>query len=330
MIRRLLSKATICTLSITLLISGTLFADTHKLQLKDDSQSLIFQLGDKPLLAYHYGMAKVPEGIDPIFSRSGFIHPLWSPNGHALTQIQPSDHYHHYGIWNPWTKIEYQGQTLDFWNLGEGQGTVKFERILNKTVSAEYAQLTALHQHLQFLPDGVQKPILNEQQRIRIYTPTEADKYIVDIAIRLTAVDANVTLKQHRYGGFSWRATELWNESNSRVLTSEGKTRANADNSSGRWFLIDGELQNDYAGMLVMSHPSNVHHPEPLRIWPLGYNEQGQVFANFATTKNQDWVIKLGEVYYLNYRLVVYNQQLSDKQAESYWQDFASVKALNK
>src|SRR5690606_42107088 len=43
------------------------------------------------------------------YGRSGFIHPLWSPKGQVLTRVQPEDHYHHYGIWNPWTQLNYEG-----------------------------------------------------------------------------------------------------------------------------------------------------------------------------------------------------------------------------
>ena len=64
----------------------------------------------------------VPEGVREIFSLSGFIHPLQSPGGEVLTRIQAPDHWHHYGIWNPWTHTEFEGDTVDFWNIGSRQG----------------------------------------------------------------------------------------------------------------------------------------------------------------------------------------------------------------
>ena len=71
-----------------------------------------------------------PEGIDPLYKRSAYIHPLWSPGGEVLTRIQPPDHYHHYGIWNPWTHTHFDTMKVDFWNLAEGQGTVRFAEYL--------------------------------------------------------------------------------------------------------------------------------------------------------------------------------------------------------
>ena len=79
--------------------------------------SLTIQSGNKNLLRYWYKTVYPPAGIDSAFKRSGFIHPLWTPNGQELTRIQAPDHYHHYGIWNPWTHVLFEGDTVDFWNL---------------------------------------------------------------------------------------------------------------------------------------------------------------------------------------------------------------------
>lgn len=99
-----------------------------------DAEAITLSYNDNNILRYYSAMHKVPEGVDALFGRSGFIHPVWSPAGKVLTQIQPADHYHHYGIWNPWTRTKVEGQEVDFWNLGEGQGTVRFAGVLS-TVS---------------------------------------------------------------------------------------------------------------------------------------------------------------------------------------------------
>jgi hypothetical protein len=46
----------------------------------------------------------------------------------------------------------------------------------------------------------------------------------------------------YRYAGFGWRATEYWDKNNSEMLTSEGKTRDNTDNTKGRWIVVYGSL----------------------------------------------------------------------------------------
>ncbi|MBK9488466.1 MAG: PmoA family protein [Haliscomenobacter sp.] len=82
-----------------------------------DKGAIVFQRNGRNLLRYQYAEASVPEGKSELFRRGGFIHPLWSPKGEVLTRVQPPDHIHHYGIWNPWTSTVFEGRKLDFWNL---------------------------------------------------------------------------------------------------------------------------------------------------------------------------------------------------------------------
>jgi hypothetical protein len=92
--------------------------------------ALVIHSGDQNLLQYYFRTVYPPKGVDTAYKRSGFIHPLWSPHGQVLTRIQPPDHYHHYGIWNPWTHVEYEGDTVDFWNINSRQGTVRFAKFV--------------------------------------------------------------------------------------------------------------------------------------------------------------------------------------------------------
>src|SRR5690606_15703046 len=48
----------------------------------------------KPLLTYRYTVKAPPQGVDPLYGRGGYIHPLYTPSGKVLTRIQPPDHYH--------------------------------------------------------------------------------------------------------------------------------------------------------------------------------------------------------------------------------------------
>ncbi len=62
-------------------------------------ENLTLRQKEQQILSYRFGTMYPPEGVDPLFKRSGFIHPLWSPGGEVLTRVQAPDHYHHYGIW---------------------------------------------------------------------------------------------------------------------------------------------------------------------------------------------------------------------------------------
>jgi hypothetical protein len=283
---------------------------------------LTIAFSSRPLVGYQFGFMPAPQGVDPAFGRSGFIHPLYSPDGRVLTRIQPPDHYHHYGIWDPWTHVEYDGADYDLWNLGDKKGTVRFKRFVSETSGPVYGEFTAEHEHVAYTPDGP-VVIMNELQTIRVYRP-DGDYYLFDMTIDLgAATDKPVTLLEYRYGGFGWRATEEWDKHNSEVLTSEGRDRRDADNTTGRWFYVQGAIGDGYAGAVVMSYPDNFNHPEPMRIWPVPDEDRGDVFASFSPTKNRDWHIEPGRRYVRVYRFLVYDGHMTAPGAESAWQNFA-------
>jgi hypothetical protein len=284
---------------------------------------LILQAGSTKLLKYQVSMVYPPPGVDSAYRRNGFIHPLWSPHGQELTRIQPKDHYHHYGIWNPWTHVLYKGDTVDFWNIRGRKGTVRHAGLISTTAGPLFGGFEARHEHVVTKKGAPPEVALNEVFTVNTWQPN-ADYYIVDVISRLScASDAPVLLLEYRYGGLGWRTTEVWDNQNSEVITSEGKTRKEADGSKARWCIVQGALGSDYGGAILMSHPSNYNHPEPLRIWPEDQYKRGDMFANFSPTKDTDWNLQPGKSYLLRYRIVVFNGKMTKEKAEAAWQSFA-------
>jgi hypothetical protein len=293
--------------------------------------TLVVHSSSQNLLQYNFKTVYPPQGVDTAFSRSGFIHPLWSPHGQVLTRIQPPDHYHHYGIWNPWTQVLFEGDTIDFWNINLNQGTVRFAKFISVENGAVFSEYMVLHEHVAYREDKGEKVALNELQSVRVYNPARnQDIFIVEFNIQLNcAGDSPVKLLEYRYAGLGWRTTEKWDRNNSMVLTSEGKTRKDADGSQARWCIVQGEFDEDYAGVEMMSFPTNYNFPEPLRIWPEDQNGRGDMFANFCPTKNMDWTLYPNKNYMLKYRFVVYNGHLDMKKAENAWVNYAYPPKIN-
>jgi hypothetical protein len=284
--------------------------------------ALLIRSGEKNLVQYNFKEMMPPAGVNEYYKRSAFIHPLWSPKGNILTRVQPPDHYHHYGIWNPWTHLEYKGDTLDFWNLNSKDGAVRFGNFISEKSGPIFGEYSALHEHVAFLKSG-DEVILNETQSWRIFQPSNADYYIADITIEMNcATSEPVLLLEYRYGGLGWRTTEKWDKNNSTVLTSEGKTRKDGDGTKARWCLVQGAIDNDHAGVLWMSYPTNYNHPEPLRIWPENQYNRGDMFANFDPTKDRDWLLEPGKNYVLKYRFVVFNGPFDKEKSEIAWKDY--------
>lgn len=290
--------------------------------------ALTISAGNQPLLTYQFNTVYPPAAQDTNYKRSGFIHPVYTPHGQVLTRIQPPDHYHHYGIWNPWTHTVFEKDTIDFWNIKGRTGTVRFVKFTSKISKPGFAEYTALQDHVVFKKDGTEKIALHEWQTVRVSKPNaNNDAYTIDITSTMScATQSPLLIVAYRYGGLGWRATEYWNKDNSEMLTSEGKTRDNTDNTKGRWIIVYGSLpDNEEGGILMLSHPSNYNHPEPLRIWDKKANGgRGDVFANFATTKDKDWLLEPGKKYTLKYRLVVFNGKMDAVKAEAAWKGFAA------
>jgi len=174
---------------------------------------------------------------------------------------------------------------------------------------------------------------LNELQTIRVYYPQgEKDYYIVDFSSQLScATESPLLIVAYRYAGLGWRATEEWTRENCEVFTSEGKNRKNTDGTKARWIATQGTLGNDYGGLVMMSYPANYNYPEPLRIWDENSNGgRGDMFVNFAPTKDKDWLLEPGKTYTLKYRFLVYNGKMTAEKAEAAWKNFVKPVAIVK
>ena len=301
-------------------------SDSPTLSFEKEDGVLMIKDGDRDLLGYHFETMYPPAGVDSSFKRSAFIHPLNSPHGQVLTRVQPPDHYHHYGIWNPWTHVLFEGDTLDFWNLAKKHGTVQFAEFDTLMTTSDEAMFRVKEEHVVFR-DSANIVALNETKTIRISEVTE-DAYVFDLQIDYQcASESPFLVLEYRYEGFGWRTTEEWNNQNSEVFTDQVDTRAEVDGTTGRWCVVQGELSNEYGGAVMMSHPSNFNHPEPLRVWPVDMYNRGDLFASFTTTKNTDWLFQPGNTYTLNYRLLVFNGKMTKEKAEAAWQKFS--KSIN-
>ena len=289
-----------------------------KMSYLQEEGRLKVQMNGTEIWGHQYEVMPAPEGKNPAFARSGFNHPVKTPAGKLLTRIQAPDHYHHYGIWNPWTHVLYDGDTLDFWNLYSNDGTVRWTQFEDLSDKKNQVSYTATHDHVRL--QGKEEVALREKQDIQIQ-PISNSEYIVSYDSRYECgTDKVFKILEYRYAGFGWRCTEEWNKDNSMVLTSKNIERKSADGTRAKWILVQGQLGDGYGGIIMMSDPKNYNHApgegEPIRIWPENSNGRGDMFANFSPTKNMDWELKPGNTYDLKYKLLVFDGKYDFAKAE--------------
>lgn len=277
----------------------------------------------KDLVTYQAEPLENPKGGHD-FKGSNFIHPLKTPSGFVVTDSQPDDHLHHFGLWWPWKFIEHEGRKILCWELQNGDGLIE-------AISHERTDdgLIARSVYIDRKAPRSTTVRLDERTTFEVSDITEqpARGYSLDLKISHAVTGTEpITISKYRYSGLGFRGTAVWNIDNSTLLTSEGATREDANSKAARWIRIEGSNgEGGTAGVLMMGHPDNHNHPERLRTWNKHYN--GAIFVNFNPVMGESWTFEPGETYTRKYRLFVYDGSLSADEAEKLWKSYAKSKS---
>jgi hypothetical protein len=294
------------------------------MRIEDTQKALVLKKNGQAVLQYNYAHLDPPPGVDPAYGRTGgYIHPAWSPEGNVLTNVQPRDHYHHLGIWNPWPRVLYDGKRYDLWNIGNKTGTVRARSVEGRYEGSVFSGFTALLDHYIF-NEGTEKVIMNEYWKVKTWNVP--DGFLWDFESHLMpSASLPILLETNLYAGFAWRGTPEWTKENCEMLTSEGKTRPEINSTNARWIYVTGTTRTGRSGLLFMGHPENYSFPEPLRIWDQNVNDgRGDAFINFAPVQNRNWELQPNGHYTLKYRVLTFEGNMTPEQANRLWNDFAN------
>ena len=151
-----------------------------------------------------------------------------------------------------------------------------------------------------------------------------SDAVVLDVTLRQQALGSPVTIVNYLYSGFSWRGTSAWNKDNSRLLTSEGQGRDDANGQLARWVVVSGPTPNGSAAVLLMSAASEVAGTaERLRVWD-SKTTNGVPFVNFNPVVNA--ALPLDEAHPAvsnrKYRVVAADRLIDAAAAEAEWRQW--------
>jgi len=296
------------------------------IEINDKDSALEIMCGDKPVLRYKYGIEPPPGNKSKLYARSGFIHPVWSPAGQVLTEIHPEDHIHHMGLWNAWTSVEFEKRHIDFWNIGDGKGTIRCAKVEGRNSGPVFGGFKVVQEYVDLTLTNEAKVALNEDLEVRVWNTGGAVKgyWLFDwISVQRCATTSPVNLNKYTYSGLGFRATSEWDASNSEYMTSEGKTRETANGTCARWGSMFGKTSRGDAGLLLMTDPRNWNYPEPLRIWKKNMGG-GKIFFNFCPNQNKPLLMEPGKEYVFRYRGCAYDGTMSSENAERLWSDLGN------
>ena len=157
---------------LCLIAKSALGAD---LKLEQTEDIIRVTLGNKPVLEYVKTEKPVPEGVAPVYRRSGYIHPVFSPSGQEVTGDFPADHAHQHALFFAWTKSRFDGKKTDFWNQAKQMGTIEHRKVLGMKRGTDRVSFSVKHAFVVGRTDA-----LHETWTVTVHRTSE-DHFLFDL-----------------------------------------------------------------------------------------------------------------------------------------------------
>lgn len=226
--------------------------------------------GKKKLFTYHSQVVAPPADSPAYYQRSGFIHPLYSPNGSVLTDDFPAGHAHQHALFAAWTNTTFKKSFVDFWNQQQQKGTVEHVKVLTMQSGTVCGVLEVLLRYKSWEHGEV----LQEKWKLYMYPFQHFFLFDLESEQYNSSTDTLFVNKYH-YGGMGFRGSRYWNPDDKKnyrgkwsVLTSEGIRDSAANHTRATWVDASGRIGNNTAGVTVFGHHSNFRYPQPIRVHP--------------------------------------------------------------
>lgn len=281
-----------------------------KLHLEDKGDGIQVTINGLPVLVYQ-NQTIVPEGnLADYYNRSGFIHPLYSPNGEILTDGFPKGHTHQNGLFNAWTNTTFKGSKVDFWNRQEEMGNVKHKELVTSEVGEVFAQIKTKLGHIS-IADG---EVLEEEWLIHIY-PIK-DYFLFDLkSTQVNTSQDTLFLKKYHYGGMAFRGSKEWNKDDDanftnswKIMTNEGLINEHVNHTKAKWVNASGTINGKQSGLAIFGHPKNFRAPQTIRVHP------DMPYLVYSPVVEGAFFIAPGEKFISTYRYVAYDGEIDRKE----------------
>jgi len=280
---------------------------------RQEGETIELRIADRPVLSYHTE-PRLPDGVNPVYRRSGHIHPLRTPGGLVLTDEFPEDHRHQHAIFFAWVNTQFQGRHIDFWNQPAREGTVEHGELVSTDSGPLYAGFHARLSHSEKRGDAPPKPVLKEDWIVTAMRL--GGLHVVDLESRQRAVSADpLEILKYHYGGFGVRGAASWGKE-CEFLTSEGDDRKKGNHTHCRWVRLTGRVDGHKCGLAVLSDPRNFRAPQAVRLHP------SMPYFAFSPCVDGGFSIDDKADYVSRYRILAFDGVLTTERLETLWSDF--------
>jgi hypothetical protein len=220
--------------------------------------SLELRDSGKPVFVYNYGMV-LKEGFPDTMRRSTYLHPVYLPDGTAITDDFNPDHPHHRGISWMWPVVIVDGKTHDLWTVGGIRQ--QFIRWTAREVAARYALLGV--ENGWYLGD---RKVVNEQVEIRVQ-PVRNGRRDLEFTLRFSATDQPIEIAgtpdgNKGFGGFCFRfAPRDGGKDKTIIRTDQGIATKDGVMEVHPWAQVEGSFQGRPGGARVEDDRGNPGFP---------------------------------------------------------------------
>lgn len=313
---------------------------------RESEDAILVTAGGKSVLRYNKATLESPAGIDPVYRRSGHIHPIYTPDGKVLTGDFPADHPHQHALFSAWRIVEFEGRQVSFWDQQSQTGRVSHSKVISTRNGKENGRFV-VELLLEDVTDPDRpKPVLTETWTVDIYN-RGADQFVFDIQTTQTCAGPSpVTVTKYHYGGMAIRGNDQWFSKEAQAaskayeekvktdsetprpplevmkhdfLTSEGKDQYDGNHSRPNWVDLYGPIDGEPAGVAIMCHPDNFRAPQPVRLHP------SKPYFCFSPMVESSFDITPEKPFKSRYRFVVHRGSPEPESIEAEWKRFASM-----
>lgn len=295
----------------------------------EDSRFVEVIAGNGIALRYHHGVTEVPEGIDPVFERGGYISAVYGLDGTLITEDFPLDHVHHRAVNWSWAATTWHGEMRDMYairNPYEGDPIIGglFRRPAAPVRCTTEDGVAVIEAESHWLWDD-EDPIVEEWVQIAVRQESP-DLRTIDITLRLLPIVDGLQFAgrlrrdafngAYGYSGFNIRMApgedqriRFYPDPEEHDADTTAP-RAHADYSAA--FGPDGVR----AGLSILQHAANPGNPQVWRAYP-GLNFIQPIYPGDALIP-----MPRGEEIILRYRLLVHNGDLADDALAAHWEAY--------
>ncbi len=277
------------------------------MKIEESPERITMKRGEK--IIFHYNKKPTDEAAahPAYYTRTGYIHPLYSPSGRVITGDYAKDHPHQHGLFFAWTKTSFEGRKPEFWNQKLESGRISYQKTLARMNGAKECSFTVEHLFEDLTAPGGAKPILRETWEVTGFDRGK-DVFVFDIKSTQTLIGKNpLTIEKYHYGGMAIRGTTQWLPENKEsapsgiITTGEGLNREEGNHSRPDRVTLHGPIDSGHAGVTIFNDPENFRSPQWVRLHP------SKPYFVFAPMVEEPFSIEEEKPYVSRYRYLVFD-----------------------